>query len=130
MFIRDSKRFNIYASATIDGVTYPNFLSPELRGKLGITEIADPAPPADYSDETYYRTEQDDAPYVVFTKKSAEQIKQQEDAKSLAAAKQYLIDTDYKMLPDYTVKPDGEPLADIIAKRATARETVRILEVK
>ena len=130
MFIRDSKRFNIYASATIDGVTYPNFLSPELRGQLGITEIADPAPPEDYSEETYYRTEQDDAPYVVFTKKSAEQLKQQEDAKSLTAAKQYLLDTDYKMLPDYIVKPDGEPLVDIIAKRADARTLVRELETE
>jgi hypothetical protein len=37
-------------------------------------EIADPIPPADYSDETYYRTEQDDAPYVVFTRKSDEQL--------------------------------------------------------
>ena len=37
-------------------------------------EIADPAPPADYSDDIYYRTEQDDAPYVVYTRKSDEQI--------------------------------------------------------
>ena len=37
-------------------------------------EIADPAPPADFSDDTYYRTEQEDAPYVVYTKKSDEQI--------------------------------------------------------
>lgn len=130
MFIRNSKRFNIHASATIDGVTYPNFLSPELRGQLGITEIADPAPPADYSEETYYRTEQDDSPYVVFTKKSAEQIKQQENVKSLAAAKQYLLDTDYKMLADYTVKPDGESMDSIKAKRATAREFIRVNEVE
>jgi hypothetical protein len=37
-------------------------------------EIPDPIPPADFSDETYYRTEQDDAPYVVFTRKSDEQL--------------------------------------------------------
>ena len=37
-------------------------------------EVADPAPPADFSDDTYYRTEQEDAPYVVYTKKSDEQI--------------------------------------------------------
>lgn len=46
----------------------------EIRAEVGVVEIADPAPPTDYSDETYYRTEQDDAPYVVFTKKSDEQI--------------------------------------------------------
>ena len=38
------------------------------------TEIPDPTPPEDYSDETYYRTEQDDAPYVIYTKKSVEQL--------------------------------------------------------
>lgn len=37
-------------------------------------EVPDPAPPADYSDETYYRTEQEDAPYVVYTRKPDEQI--------------------------------------------------------
>jgi hypothetical protein len=37
-------------------------------------EIADPAPPADFSDDLYYRTEQDDAPYVVFLKKPDAQI--------------------------------------------------------
>lgn len=39
-----------------------------------LQEIADPVPPADFSDETYYRTEQDEAPYVVFTRKSDEMI--------------------------------------------------------
>ena len=74
MFIRDNKRFNIYASSTIEGVTYPNFLSPELRDALGITEIVEPEPPVDYTPETYFRTEQDTAPYVVYEKKSQEQL--------------------------------------------------------
>lgn len=74
MFIHNSKRFNIHASQTIDGVQYSDFTNPDVRAKLGITEIAEPTPPADYSEDTYYRTEQDDAPYVVYTKKSAEQI--------------------------------------------------------
>lgn len=39
-----------------------------------LTEIADPLPPADYSEDTHYRTEQDEAPYVVYTRKSDEQI--------------------------------------------------------
>jgi hypothetical protein len=39
-----------------------------------LTEIPDPTPPDGYSDETYYRTEQDDAPYVIYTKKSDEQL--------------------------------------------------------
>lgn len=74
MFIRNNKRFNIDASTTIDGVTYPNFRDAALRTLLGITEIAEPTPPVDYSEDTYYRTEQDDAPYVVYTQKSSEQI--------------------------------------------------------
>lgn len=127
IYIRNGKRFNIYASQTINEVTYPDFCSTGVQAALGITMVAPPEPPADFSYDTYNVTEQDDAPYAVYTKKSAEQLKQLEDAKSLAAAKQYLLDTDYKMLPDYTVKPDGEPLADIVAKRVSARELVRSL---
>jgi hypothetical protein len=72
MFIDSTtlKRINIYAP-------YKGFSkldTPEIRARAGVIEIADPAPPADYSDETYYRTEQDDAPYVIFTKKSDEQL--------------------------------------------------------
>lgn len=77
MFIRNNLRFNIYATAPIDGVTYHNFLDPDLRASLGITEVAEPEPPADYTPESYYRTEQDEAPYVVYTKKSEEQLASQ-----------------------------------------------------
>lgn len=81
MFIRNALRFNIYASATIDGVTYPHFEDASIRERLGITEIPDPTPPADYSDETYYRTEQDESPYVIYTRKSQEQLDQLHNAK-------------------------------------------------
>lgn len=74
MFIKDGKRFNILASATIGDVTYPNFLDPALRSSLGVTEIADPTPPGDYDPDLYYRTEQDTAPYVIYTKKSDAQV--------------------------------------------------------
>lgn len=46
----------------------------EIRAELGVIEIAEPTPPADYSDDLYYKTEQDAAPYVVYTRKSDEQI--------------------------------------------------------
>jgi hypothetical protein len=39
-----------------------------------VIEIADPTPPADYDADLYYRTEQNDAPYVIYTKRPAEQI--------------------------------------------------------
>jgi len=76
MFIKDNLRFNIYASKEIAGIRYPNFLNPDLRAQLGIEEISDPTPPEDYTDETYFRTEQDDAPYIVYTKKSPEQLEE------------------------------------------------------
>jgi hypothetical protein len=72
MFIDSTtlRRVNIYAPY----MGFSKLDTPEIRQRAGVIEIADPVPPADYSDETYYRTEQDDAPYVVFTKKSDEQI--------------------------------------------------------
>ena len=42
----------------------------------------------------------------------------------IAEAKQYLSNTDYKMLPNYVVKPE-EDINDIITKRNTAREFIR-----
>ena len=41
-----------------------------------LEEIPDPTPPEDYSDDTYYRTETDEVPYVVYLKKSNKQLKQ------------------------------------------------------
>jgi hypothetical protein len=83
MFIRNGLRFNIYAAQTLGDVFYPNFLDPALRASLGITEVADPMPPDEYQThpEYWYRTEQDDAPYVVYTRKSDEQITQVDAAK-------------------------------------------------
>jgi replication fork clamp-binding protein CrfC len=73
MFIfKDSKkRANPFAQYTdADGTQYPT-IPLEL-----LEEIPDPVAPEDFSDETYYRTEQDDAPYVVYTKKSDEQLEE------------------------------------------------------
>ena len=76
MFTLNDKRINIDAPfTTADGVTYANLRDPEVRAAVGVVEIPEPQPPEDYSDETYYRTENDTGPdYVVFTKKSDEQI--------------------------------------------------------
>ena len=63
-------RVNIY-------YTYKGFSrldTPEIRAAAGVVEIAEPTPPEDYSDDLYYRTEQDAEPYVVYTRKSDEQI--------------------------------------------------------
>ena len=51
--------------------------SPELRATVGVIEIADDPAPEGYSEDTYFRTEDWNAtqrPYVVYTRKSDEQI--------------------------------------------------------
>ena len=95
MFIRNGTRFNVYASAEIGSVTYPNFLDAGLREQLGIQEVQEPVAPEDYSDKLYYRTEQDEAPYVVYTRKSDEQIAEQELVEAQATARDYLNSTDW-----------------------------------
>ena len=75
MFILNEKRINIYAPYTsAEGVTYANLTDSTIRNQLGVVEISEPAQPEDYSEDLYYRTEQDEAPYVVYTRKSDEQI--------------------------------------------------------
>jgi hypothetical protein len=75
MFIdSNAVRCNIYAPYEYNGVRYANLTDPAVRNQVGVSEIPDPAPPVDYSEDTYYRTEQDTAPYVIYTPKSPEQI--------------------------------------------------------
>jgi len=68
--------------------------TPEILEAVGVIEIAEPPAPNDFSEDTYYRTEQDASPYVVYTPKSAEQIAQvtlskakQQRAQAVAAIK-------------------------------------------
>lgn len=69
-------RFNPFARHIVNGVVYSgNILSfPSAMAALGVQEISEPAPPADYEEYLYYRTEQENAPYVVYTRKPQEQI--------------------------------------------------------
>lgn len=88
MFILQAtqKAINIYAPYTdpVSGVHGIDLTRPENREACGIIEIPDPLPPADYSEDTYYRNEQDEAPYVIYTRKSPEQLA----AVALSRAKQ------------------------------------------
>lgn len=93
-------------------------------------EIADPVPPADFSDDTYYRTEQDDAPYVVFTKKSDEQLAHQADAKALDEAKRHLIDTDYLFTVDKHAQLVEPRLTELTTSREAARQVIRDYDIK
>lgn len=73
MFILKSnqKRCNPYAPFTDEQGTQHIRMPASLYD-----EVPEPVAPVDYSDDYYYRTEQDDAPYVVYTRKSDEQIAQ------------------------------------------------------
>ena len=123
------KRVNIY-------YTYKGFSkldTPEIRARAGVIEIAEPAAPEDYTDETYYRTEQDYSPYIIFTKKSPEQLEQLLDSKNLEAAKRHLLDTDYLFNVDRHAKlqlEEVERAADLANSRELAREVIRAYKVK
>jgi hypothetical protein len=75
---KNKKRFNPYATHVVNDVVYErgNILKfPEAMAHLGIKEIQEPPVPEDYTSDTYSRTEQDDEPYVVYERKSEEQIR-------------------------------------------------------
>ena len=78
MFIKDGKRFNPYTTIEHDGVVYQgNVLSfPDTVTALGISEVQEPLMPEDYNPDFYFREETLEAPYVVYTPKSPEQVRQ------------------------------------------------------
>ena len=117
MFINDQgKRVNPYAPVELDGVRYPSYPLHLL------TEIPDPQPPEDYSEETYYRTEQGEAPYVVYTKKSDEQIAQIQQAKVNAQSLAYLASTDWMVI---RAAEGGTPLSEEVkVARQAARDAI------
>lgn len=120
MFILNEKRINIYAPYTSDsGVTYANLTDPAIRNQLGVVEISEPAPPEDYSEYLYYRTEQDEAPYVVYTRKSDAQIAEQELSAARAKATEYLHSTDWYVT---RLAETGKAIPEeVLAGRAEAR---------
>lgn len=92
--------------------------------------IADPQPPAEYlaNPEHYYVTEQDDAPYVVWTRKSDEQIAQFEQSKINEKALAYLAETDWMVT---RFAETGVPIPDEVkAARQAARQAARDSIVK
>ena len=56
----------------------------ELREAVGVIEIDDDPAPEDYSEDTYFRTEDWNAtqrPYIIYTRKSDEQINEANNVK-------------------------------------------------
>lgn len=76
VFKDTKKRANEFAAYTdANGNRYP-WVPRDLL------EVVDtPTPPEDFSDETYFRTELEDAPYVVYTRKPDEMIVQAQKGK-------------------------------------------------
>ena len=131
MFIDSTTRRRVNVFAPYKG--FSKLDTPEIRDRAGVIEIYPPVPPADYSDETYYRTEQDDAPYVVYTKKSPEQLERLQDDKNLQASKNHLAETDYLFNVDrHAILLVDEPQREVELKtsREAAREVIRQYKVK
>ena len=78
-YIDEDTRQRVNIHATFKG--FSKLDTPEIRERAGVIEVADPTPPEDFSDDTYYVTHQNEAPYVVYTRKSDEQIAQAKNAK-------------------------------------------------
>ncbi len=78
--------------------------------------------PADYSVETYDMQEVMEAPYVIFTKKSDEQLAQLQQSKTNAASLAYLAETDWMVT---RFAETGTPIPeDIKAARQAARDAI------
>ena len=73
LYIYKGKSVNYYSIIMVDDIAY-SVQNEQDRKTIGIEEIQEPQPPEDFSDELYFRTEQQDAPYIVYTKKPAQMI--------------------------------------------------------
>ena len=75
MFILNGKRLDINKPFKDNaGVVYTSLLSPASREGIGVIEIPDPVPPADFDVDYYDVIETELAPYVEYKKKTQEEI--------------------------------------------------------
>lgn len=74
MFIDNDTKLRVNIFAPYKG--FSKLDTEELRQRAGVVEIPEPAPPVDYKESLFYRTEQQEYPYVIYTRKSDEQILQ------------------------------------------------------
>ena len=95
-----------------------------------LEEIPDPARG---NDEIEYTQEINEAPYIVITPKSPEQLDRQQDDKDKLNAEQHLSETDYLFLIDRHDKLKGDEAQrefDLRASREAAREVLRAHKTK
>lgn len=113
----NKKRCNIYAAYCDEEGTFYIKVPDHLY-----EEIPEPVAPDDYSDKFYYRIEQDEAPYVVYTKKSDEQIAQIKQSELNDVSKKYLEGTDWMVT---RFAETGTPIPeDVKQKRKEARDSI------
>jgi hypothetical protein len=86
IWIDDSTKLRVNINAPYKG--YSRLETAEQRAAANVVEIAEPTPPGDYSDDIYYRTESQEAPYILYTRKSDEQIAKVVARKAKQAAKE------------------------------------------
>ena len=127
MFIDQDTKLRVNINYAYKG--FSKLDTPEIRAAAGVIEIAEPVPPADYSEDTYYRTEQDAAPYVVYTRKSDEQIAAVMQAKAkaqrAAAVEGIKVTTQAGNEYDGDEVSQGRMARAIIALQATGTPTVK-----
>lgn len=76
IFTRNGLRFDALAPHTIDGEQFQPgaFLHEDVRARFNVVVTDLPTAPADYSADTYDMKTIDPAPYVVYTRRSEEEI--------------------------------------------------------
>ena len=120
MFIDDTTKQRVNIHRPYNG--FSRLDTPEIRQRAGVVEIPEPTPPEDYSDETYYRTESDSAPYEIYTRKPQEHIDQMLQAKLNTQSEAYLKETDWmvtRFAETAVVIPE-----DVKTKRQAARDAI------
>ena len=117
------KRVNAFAEFTdADGTVHHQVPQHILQW------VAEPALPADYSPETHDRIEVADAPYVVYQRKTDEQIANRRQEMLSAESLAYLAETDWMVLR--AMEDSTKPVpAEVAAKRKAARDAVRRFSV-
>jgi hypothetical protein len=126
MFIDSTtgKRVNIYAPYTdADNNRYGDLTDPALRLILNVVEITDPTPPEGYVENEFYRTELDDSPYVVFTRKPQGIIDAEHNARILAQI-------DAKEVASKMNRTVREQMIEITIERAAAKNNVSLAQAE
>lgn len=123
IFIKDGKKVNPEAfRVDADGTNHGRRLTLDELAGIGVTPLTIYQKPDDFSDDLYYRTEQDAAPYIVYIRKSDEQLAQAKQAKVNAVNLAYLASTDWyvtRAMETQVVMPE-----DILRARQAARDAI------